>query len=178
MKDNLEQLVKKQRQAFDDLEPSNKVWVKIRKSLNGSSSINWMWKVAAVFFFCTTVGLIALDNQQEKSNLAENQAVDVKDFESVESFYFNMISEKKSMIYDFESEHLAIDQDFELDLQKLDAMYQVLKEEQMKNPSKQVKDALILNLLIRIDILNEQLQELDKVQEENSDEEANEDVSA
>ncbi|MDX1628888.1 MAG: hypothetical protein R3345_09335, partial [Fulvivirga sp.] len=51
--------------------------------------------------------------------------------------------------------------EYELDLQKLDAMYEVLKEEFDKNPSKAVVDALILNLLVRIDILNKQLELLD-----------------
>ena len=51
---------------------------------------------------------------------------------------------------------------FTQDYQKLDAMYQVLKEEMKLHPSKKVKDALILNFLIRIDLLNQQLHELDK----------------
>jgi hypothetical protein len=41
-------------------------------------------------------------------------------------------------------------------------MYQVLKLEMEKRPSADVKDALVLNLLVRIDLLNQQLNKLDK----------------
>jgi hypothetical protein len=48
-------------------------------------------------------------------------------------------------------------------MKKLDAMYEVLKEELKKNPSNEdVKDALTLNLLIRIDLLNEQLRAVEE----------------
>lgn len=35
-------------------------------------------------------------------------------------------------------------------------MYQVLNEEMKTRPTEKVKDALILNLLVRIDLLNQQ----------------------
>ena len=41
-------------------------------------------------------------------------------------------------------------------------MYLVLKDEMEKRPSKDVKDALVLNLLVRIDLLNQQLNKLDQ----------------
>jgi hypothetical protein len=40
-------------------------------------------------------------------------------------------------------------------------MYNVLREELKNHPSKQVKDALVLNLLVRINLLNQQLYKLD-----------------
>lgn len=159
MKDKLEQLVKDNRSVFDDKVPGHHVWKNIELALDGKRKFLWLWKAAAVIFFISTIGMGAqlwLTGQQEKETIAST------DFESVENFYFNMISEKKSLIYDFEARDVNINQDFEQDMQKLDAMYQVLKEELKANPSKKVVDALILNLLIRIDILNEQLQHLDE----------------
>jgi hypothetical protein len=41
-------------------------------------------------------------------------------------------------------------------------MYNVLKEEMKTSPSQKVKDALVLNLLVRIDLLNQQLHKLEK----------------
>ena len=41
-------------------------------------------------------------------------------------------------------------------------MYQVLKEEMKIHPGQKVKDALVLNLLIRIDLLNQQLHKIEK----------------
>jgi hypothetical protein len=38
----------------------------------------------------------------------------------------------------------------------------ILKEEMKSQPSEKVKDALVLNLLVRINLLNQQLYKLDK----------------
>jgi len=161
MKDNLEQLVRENKQAFDDKEPGKNVWKRISKELDGKGNYQWIWKAAAILFFLSSVGLATQVDFSADKQLAHNKEVINNDFDDIESFYFKMISEKRSLIYDFEENSMNIDQDFELDLQKLDAMYQVLKEELKTNPSKQVVDALILNLLVRVDILNEQLQELE-----------------
>ena len=166
MKDKLEQLVKENRAAFDDKSPRPKVWNSIASVLNNHSSYNWLWKAAAILFFATTIGLSTqLEFNFTKDSIAQ-QNNESGEFAAVEGYYFELISEKKSLIYDYEAKNINIDQDFELDLQKLDAMYQVLKEEMEANPSKKVVDALILNLLVRIDILNEQLQELDDTDNE------------
>ena len=37
-------------------------------------------------------------------------------------------------------------------------MYLVLREQMKSHPSEKVKDALILNLLVRIDLLNQQIE--------------------
>lgn len=167
MKDNLEQLVRDNRAAFDDKEPGKKVWDKIARRLDNKNSYEWIWKAAAVVFFLSTVGLGVFQYKSNSSvNFTAQQEQINTEFQSIENFYIEMISEKKSMIYDFEADNQIIDQTFEQDLQKLDAMYQVLKEELKANPSKQVVDALILNLLVRIDILNAQLQELDEADTE------------
>ena len=61
---------------------------------------------------------------------------------------------------------IEFDQAYIVDLQRLDAMYEVLKQELKKNPSKELKDALTLNLLIRIDLLNNQLQAVEELNDE------------
>jgi hypothetical protein len=48
-------------------------------------------------------------------------------------------------------------------------MYMVLKEEMEARPSRKVKDALVLNLLVRIDLLNQQLQKLDQHADEDDE---------
>lgn len=172
MKDKLEQLVKENREAFDDKNPGPGVWNKIAQQLDDKPTLHWLWKVAAIVFFLTTVGLATQLNLFSNTDTIVD-ATQPDEFEAVEGYYFELISEKKSMIYDYEEQNVNIDQDFEQDLQKLDAMYLVLKEEMETNPSKKVADALILNLLVRIDILNEQLKELDDTDDELKESEVN-----
>ena len=77
-----------------------------------------------------------------------------------------MISEKRNQINSFQEGEIETDEAYIVDLQRLDAMYEVLKEELSRNPSKEVKDALTLNLLIRIDLLNNQLQVIEELDKE------------
>lgn len=165
MSDQLENFIRENRQSFDDKEPSKNVWQKIYKDLNTQNSqrYTWLWKVAAVLFFATSAVLFyQLNYSGESRSLALSKQQVKEDFLSVESFYFQEISEKKELIYDFEESNMKVDEAFEQDLQKLDAMYEVLKDELKNNPSKKVVDALILNLLVRVDILNKELQELEE----------------
>lgn len=160
-KDHLEDFVKSNRTGFDTEEPSDNVWQNIDKQLRfdqGSSSWGmWLWRAAAVVFFCSTVYLWAVNgNAQQKP---EPLAVETsgEDFGKVEQYYFSQINEKQNQIVNYQNK-IEVNGRYEVDLQKLDAMYEVLKDELKKNPSNaEVKDALTLNLLVRIDLLNEQL---------------------
>jgi hypothetical protein len=48
-------------------------------------------------------------------------------------------------------------------------MYQVLREQMKTNPTEKVKDALILNMLVRIDLLNQQIHEIEQSRTERTD---------
>jgi hypothetical protein len=162
MSDNFEKYIRANKASFDDKEPSEKVWNKIDSELSVSiKNYNWIWKVAATLFFCTTVYLF-FQKAENKSELLAHKEKISGDFVDIESYYFQIISDKRDLIYEFDTQESAMEVDFEQDLQKLDAMYQVLKEELKTNPSKKVVDALILNMLVRIDVLNEKIDELEK----------------
>lgn len=162
MSDNLENFIRQNRGEFDDKQPSERVWKRIYKRLNdeGKPSFVWIWKAAAVLFFLSSSFLV-YQLKLDSTNLAMSKKQLNEDFQTVESYYVQKISEKKELIYDFEESDLNVDETFEQDLRKLEAMYEVLKDELKENPSKKVVDALILNLLVRIDILNSQLEELE-----------------
>jgi hypothetical protein len=51
-------------------------------------------------------------------------------------------------------------------------MYFVLREQMKINPTEKVKDALILNLLIRMDLLNQQIESLEDSKKEKSQRES------
>ncbi len=162
MSDNFEKHIRANKEAFDDKQPSDKLWNKIDSDLKGSKvNFNWVWKVAATLFFCSTVYLFFQKTENNRELLAHKEKIS-GDFVDIESYYFQIISDKRDLIYEFDTQEQPIEVDFEQDIQKLDAMYQVLKEELKSNPSKKVVDALILNMLVRIDVLNEKIDELEK----------------
>jgi hypothetical protein len=158
MKDQLEDFVRQNRQAFDDKEPSNKIWKRIEASLWPDGV--WrrplvLWRAAAIFFMALSAYLLI-----PKEPMKAEHAMALKEFTDVEAFYIQQISNKVELIGEFKgSDGLN---GFTHDFQQLEAMYMVLKEEMKTRPSQKVKDALVLNLLVRIDLLNQHLQRLEE----------------
>jgi hypothetical protein len=159
MNDRLEDFIQQNRNAFDDKDPSEKIWTGVERALTFSSSSWWnsvmLWRAAAVIFMVLSVYLlIPKDGSRKQNELA------LKEFTDVENFYAEQISEKVELIGSFQrNEGLN---GFTHDFQQLEAMYLVLKEEMKTHPTQKVKDALVLNLLVRIDLLNQQLHKLEK----------------
>lgn len=164
-RNRLETFVKANRQEFDQAVPGNQVWPAIDQEIFPTSKPwfrqeLWLWRAASVVLF-----MVSLFLYQNTSNSGQQQlAINNHEFDQVEGYYVSEISEKRDQIESFQREDLEVDQAYEVDLQRLDAMYEVLKEELIKNPSKEVKDALTLNLLIRIDLLNNQLQAIEELE--------------
>ena len=156
--DKLENFIRNNRKAFDDKEPSEKIWSRIERSLIFTDRSWWnsvsLWRAAAVVFMVLSVYLII-----PKKEMRLRNDVAMKEFTDVEAFYIKQISEKVELIDEFErNEGLN---GFTQDFQQLEAMYLVLKEEMKNHPSPKVKDALVLNLLVRIDLLNQRLHKLE-----------------
>ena len=167
MKDQLEDFVRQNKEAFDDKEPSARVWSAIRNKLFNVDSL-WnsltLWRAAAVLLLGLCIYLaIPGFTENRKKNLA------LTEFKDIETFYFSQIAEKVDQIEGYKEQEGM--NGFTSDFQQLEAMYHVLKEEMKTRPSQKVKDALVLNLLIRIDLLNQQLHKIDK--EEKIEEEVN-----
>jgi hypothetical protein len=158
MKDQLEDFVRQNKERFDDQEPSEKVWKTISNRLFNTHSL-WnslsLWRAAAVVLLglCVYLWIPKLSENREKD-------IALTELKDIETFYFSQIAEKVDQIEDYKGQEGM--NGFTSDFQQLEAMYHVLKEEMKTRPSQKVKDALVLNLLIRIDLLNQQLHKIDK----------------
>jgi hypothetical protein len=161
MKDQLEDFIRQNKAAFDDKEPSDKNWRKINNALFTKNSI-WnsvrVWRAAAVILLglCTYLALPGLQDRKES-------AMALSEFKDIETFYINQIANKVDQIEDQRGpEGLnGLTHDF----QQLEAMYHVLKDQMKTHPSQKVKDALVLNLLVQIDLLNQQLHKIEEGEE-------------
>lgn len=162
MKNQLEDFIRQNKAAFDDQEPSEKVWTNIRKNLFTVSLWNsvGVWRAAAVVLLglCIFLSIPRVANQQD-GKIALNE------FNDVENFYISQISTKVDQINESRGQEHGLN-GFTHDFQQLDAMYQVLKEEMKARPSQKVKDALVLNLLVQIDLLNQQLHKIEEGEKE------------
>jgi len=162
MKDSLRNFITKHRDEFDDKQPADRVWSRIEYQLPGKKISLWsnlhVWRAAAVLFLSLSVYLMIsrTGNQQLSADKAKLQV----EFSDLEKFYNEQISDKIELISNIQEYN---DEDtFTQDIKKLDAMYQVLREQMKAQPSEKIKDALILNMLVRIDLLNQQIKILEE----------------
>jgi hypothetical protein len=160
MKDELKDFVNRQRAAFDDKEIPEQVWENVEQTLftktTGLNPIRY-WQAAAVLFFALSSFLLL------QKGFPFSKPGEAKEFAETEAFYSQQISDKTKLIHSVEASDLN---GFAQDIQQLEAMYAVLKEEMDRRPSEKVRDALILNMMVRINLLNKQLQEVDQQQKE------------
>jgi len=168
MKDSLKKFIHQHRDEFDDKQPSDTSWSKIESSLprqevNFLSNVQ-VWRAAALVFLTLSVFLFVSGNfQTSRSDKAKLQV----EFNDLERFYNSQIADKVELISNISE--FNDEESFAQDLEKLDAMYQVLREQMKTNPSEKIKDALILNMLVRIDLLNQQIKSLEDLEEKKSD---------
>jgi ABC-type multidrug transport system fused ATPase/permease subunit len=161
MKDSLKDFINQHREEFDDKQPSDSSWSKIERNIPNRRVALWnnvhVWRAAAVLFLSMSVYLLVSKsfNQSSISDRAQLQV----EFSDLENFYNGQIADKVELISTIQE--FNDDESFAQDLEKLDAMYQVLREQMKAHPSEKIKDALILNMLVRIDLLNQQIKNLE-----------------
>jgi hypothetical protein len=166
-RDTMEKFITDNRDQFDDKNPPAGTWVKISHALFGNKTVSlWnsasLWRSAAIVLMGISAYLFFTRPQ---SIMPISTSAMQQDFVDIESFYSAQILEKVALI---STEDLFADDSFTQDIQKLEAMYTVLAEEMKKHPSEKVKDALVLNMLVRIDLLNQQIQKLEETKKRKS----------
>lgn len=165
MKDELEDFIRKNRDAFDDRDVPRDAWSNISKRMTFATHSLWnsvaLWRAAAIVFMVISGYSLISISMSRRSNAEEARAgiISLNEFRDVEAFYIKQISDKVMLIDNFKSSDGL--NGFTHDFHQLEAMYMVLKEEMKSSPSDKVKDALVLNLLVRINLLNQQLHKLE-----------------
>ncbi|WP_420577611.1 hypothetical protein [Ekhidna sp.] len=164
MGDQLEKFIMENREAFDDVTPSDQAWTKIDQRLMKRRSV-WptIWKVAAMLFMATTIILVI-----DKSNDEVQGPVLSEEFNQAEDYYVSLINQKRRSI----KEQLTPEQheQFLVEIDQLDSMYVELKKTYQTNASNdRVMDAMINNLQLRLDILNKQLEILENIKNQNNE---------
>jgi hypothetical protein len=169
MKDSLKNFINQHREEFDDKQPSDRAWKNIDSKLPGRSVTLWsnvqVWRAAAVLFLALSVYLMVSRNFNQPVG-ADRAKLQIE-FNDLEDFYNGQIADKVELISNIQE--FNDDDSFAQDLEKLDAMYQVLREQMKSHPSEKIKDALILNMLVRIDLLNQQIKNLEDSEKKSED---------
>ena len=159
MGDRLEQFIVENREAFDDAEPSGKVWNGVNKRLGQNRRNFWQvaWKVAAVLFMVSTIYLLA-----DRPPASPEEPQLSSEFRMAEDYYVELISVRRMEI---EAQLSPEEQaEFLLEIDQLDEMYAQLKDTYQENAiNERVVDAMITNLQLRLSILERQLEILENI---------------
>jgi hypothetical protein len=179
MSSRLEEFIRNHKEEFDDKEASDKVWANIGKALDKDKKEpvpmwNWTWRVAAVFFFLTSSWFAVEKVMQYRETGGNEVAVseEYKEFVEADHYYTALISQKKQEIEDFRLANSDLEEEFLQDVNKLDSMYMDLKKELKSfQYNEKLMDAVIRNLQLRVEILNQQISLLQRIQQKKQQEE-------
>jgi hypothetical protein len=154
--DKLEKTILENRAQFDVPRHPEQGWENLRRKLERQSNpFGLVWKVAAVLFFLSTIAL-GYANLSMKQSL--HAGVDAQGKPSyIEDFYLQQISLKKQEYSKISSREER--EAFFADLAELDKAYNELKLSFEKMPGHdELAEAMLLNLRMRVMILNQQIE--------------------
>ena len=157
-KDKLEKYIESNRDQFDSEEPSQVVWKRISNNLSTTSDYTWFWKVAAVLFFGLSSYLV-FDKIVEPDKLA---TIEYNEFTNTETYYNNIIQVRREELEVYIDESNPLYCEFSSDITELDSIYGQLKSEYYTSDEDIVMEAMIKNLQLRIEIMDRQLQIIQK----------------
>ena len=172
--DNLEKFVLENREAFDVIEPADSMWDQIDKPMTKVLKLSWKTiaiRVAAVVIIFIGSYFVHDWMQEKKSNniVVVQEPDRMEGMENVtvlmeaEVFYASQISSAKNEIIELSGEDSEMMKYIDYDLVELDEVFKELKND-LKDGSdnEEVIEAMIQNYRIKLDILEETLQQLKK----------------
>lgn len=170
MHDDLEGFIKKNREAFDDEVPADHLFENIMKGVGKDRrkdrrNYNVYWRAAAVFLFVLSAWLV-FDKIGIRERSGGERVYESAELREAERFYISVIDDKKKELIKLGRGEKPLEHDFLSDLNVLDSAYRVLKNEMKDGNKAEIEDAMILNLQLRIEVLNRQLNILKKLKNE------------
>jgi len=164
--DRLEEFIKANREAFDQQEPSDKVWEQISKSKQKSKTVKfttYFLRVAAVIAIAVIFSVVIIKTSVFDSERLASQSDDpeMRELIEAEAFYAGQVNEKMDEIRKCYVTNPEIKEDVEMDLNELQEMYDVLKVDLKENISKKaVIEAMIENNRYRLKMVDQVLDQI------------------
>ena len=164
--DRLEEFIKSNREAFDQYEPSDKVWEQISKSKQKSKTITftaYFLRVAAVIAVALIFSVVVIKtNKFNSDELAlQNDDPELLELIEAEAYYAGQVNEKMDEIRKCYVTFPEIKNEVEMDLNELEEMYNTLKTDLKENISnKAVIEAMIENNRFRLKMVDQVLDQI------------------
>lgn len=167
MDDKLDKFIKSNRAEMDDKQPGKNLWSRVEKEIEQNtkqkqlSKATIFWRTAAVFLLLVSSWLV-FDKVHYSSKNESEVAITNPEFLDAESFYISQINQKRTEVESI-SKKYNLSEKFSHEIDLLDSMYAVLKKDLNKGNETYLSDFMILNLQLRIEVLNQQLNILETI---------------
>lgn len=184
MSTRFEQFMRDHREEFDSEEPAPQVWMKLEKELQPREqkgkvlSMKIMrWSAAAAILVLAGLGVYHLLAPAGRGttplvNKTEGDAMlkDIDPTYAKEVYHFTQLIElKQSELKQIEKDNPTLYNQFLQDISKLDSSYNALKNELPSNANReQLLEAMIQNLRLQTELLNQQLQIIQQIKQSKS----------
>jgi hypothetical protein len=167
MSKRLEDFMKANREDFDDLEPSADLWSRIEKHLppEGATSpkreartfsLGFVLKVAASIIIVMGIGFFVYVHN-EKHQGVDYAAINPT-YAKQQKQYVSMVASKRSELKSLTQNYPEMYEDFSKEIAKMDSGYKRLKSELVTSPNQEaILQAMIRNLQMQTEVLNQQL---------------------
>jgi hypothetical protein len=164
--DGLEEFIKINREEFDQLEPSAKVWQNISEATRKPKVVRlntYFTRAAAVaaILVATSVIVVKTNLFSSGSHTAKVEDPELRELIEAEAFYAHQVDGKLKEIQKCYYTFPELKEDIESDLDELETMYNELKGDLQENISnKAVIEAMIENNRNRLKLVDEVLEQI------------------
>lgn len=165
--DKLEKYVLDHRDQFDDQEPDPSLWEKVETRKAPVIRINWKsaaWKVAAAV--AIFIGSYFFHDYMSSRNhlpggLSKDASPIAKELLEAEAYYSAQINMRKDEVFRLTATNPEVRYEIDREMVDLDRVFSELKEDLKDNAdNEEVIEAMIQNYRLKLDILEEMLQQL------------------
>lgn len=170
---NIEKFILENRKSFDDALPPERIWENIEKSIDEEDKFKKRQKRLAIRTFisiaallvmiCTAAILLYKTRENNKQDYSRVDPILAK--QQVE--YASQIDEKKEALTAMAVNDPQLYQEFSDVINKMQVSYRQLKNEYSQSPNKELTlEAMISNLQMQIQVLNQQLEVLNYIRQQ------------
>lgn len=173
--ENIDKIIQENRQSFDSFEPSEGHFDRFEQKLMGLNqkkktfTFGYMLKAAAVTLLIVLSGLWVYDNVQQRTNQGIALSEISPEYGEVEMYYTHLVSQKYGEINQCKSLDSLQKKIMLHELTEMDSIYENLKKDLSANPNdKRVINAMIQHYQLKVDVMNQILNQLQQAQNTNT----------
>jgi len=172
MSKRLEDFIREHRNEFDELEPSMDLWDRIEKHLPAEGglpkkreakmfSLGFVLRVAATVIVVMGIGFVFYLRYEKRGGV--DLAAINPEYAKQQVHYASLVETKRIELKQLSQQSPELYQEFSAEIAKMDSVYRKLNSELATSPNQEsVLHAMIRNLQIQTEVLNQQLQVIEQ----------------